>query len=155
MTALSHFQGRKGGSVFVDRLAPCRRSVRWKFSESCHLFTLPSWEDDLHEFAASIGLQRRWYQLVRTMPHYDLSPGRRLEAVRLGAIEVDRREVVEAIRSWREASRMVLEQSLASQRERDREILGLFKEEEFSNVPVTVEEFSLEVAKLRQGGRRP
>lgn len=44
--------------------------------------------------ADSIGIKRRWYQ----GDHYDICLAYRVKAVRLGAVEVDRREVVDVRR---------------------------------------------------------
>ena len=49
---------------------------------------------ELHDMAGRIGLKRAWFQ-PRSRPHYDACLSKRAEAVRLGAIELDRREFVE------------------------------------------------------------
>lgn len=84
-------------TVYVDEIrdwtliAKARglRHTHW-----CHL-TADS-EEELHQFAARLGLRRSWYQ--RKGPtdyrwHYDVTPPKRAQAVRLGAQEVDRRFV--------------------------------------------------------------
>jgi len=48
---------------------------------------------ELHEMANRIGMKREWFQPYSS-PHYDLSLSRRASAVKLGAIEVDRRSLV-------------------------------------------------------------
>lgn len=53
--------------------------------------------DELHAFAARLGLKRAWFQ----GDHYDLTPGRRLKAVELGAQQVTGRELVELRRRHR------------------------------------------------------
>jgi hypothetical protein len=65
-------------------------SSRW-----CHMVSDVS-EEELHEFVARIGLHRAWAQLrpKASAAHYDLMPWRRVLAVKLGAIEVSRRELV-------------------------------------------------------------
>lgn len=55
----------------------------------CHLTADTAAE--LHAFAERIGLRREWFQHGH-MPHYDLTPGRRCEALRAGAIEVSAME---------------------------------------------------------------
>src|SRR4051812_40493053 len=81
-------------SVYVDPTMPCIPSGRWRWRESCHMFadTL----DELHAFAARVGLRREWFQVSfgRSLPHYDLHPARRATALKLGAIELDRRAAV-------------------------------------------------------------
>ena len=53
-------------------------------------------EEELHAFAARIGLKREWAQLrpKASAAHYDLTPRRRAMAVKLGAVEVTGRELV-------------------------------------------------------------
>lgn len=56
--------------------------------------------EELHEFAAKIGLKRSWFQ-DKSLPHYDLTKRRRTMALLAGAIEIDRRKLVEIIRKHR------------------------------------------------------
>lgn len=58
---------------------------------SCHL--VADTLDELHAFAAKLGLKRAWFQPAR-YPHYDLNAGRREKAVKLGAVEVTSRELL-------------------------------------------------------------
>jgi hypothetical protein len=55
----------------------------------CHMWA--DTEEELHEMAARLGLKRAWYQKPpkASWCHYDVSKGKRAEAVRLGAIETD------------------------------------------------------------------
>ena len=78
--------------VYVDPL--CNHG--WRLGPSCHMYadTL----EELHAFAARIGLKRQWFQDKR-LPHYDLTARRRAAAVKLGAIEHSR---FEAVTLWRE-----------------------------------------------------
>lgn len=69
----------------------------------CHLFIGPEDEiGELHEFAASIGLRRAWFQGPPKNPwprsHYDVTEARRVQAVAAGAVEV----------TWMETGRMML-----------------------------------------------
>jgi hypothetical protein len=60
--------------------------------------------DELHAFAARLGLRREWFQSRPGRPerdHYDLTGARRDQAIRLGAI----RESVEAGIARRRAAR--------------------------------------------------
>ena len=63
----------------------------------CHLFATESDCEELHDFAFQLGLRLSWFQ----GNHYDLTPGRRAKAVKLGAIEVTRRQAVAIRRAQR------------------------------------------------------
>ncbi len=60
------------------------------FRSWCHMATDGSWEE-LHAFAARLGLRRAWFQ----GDHYDLPPHGRAAAVALGAEEVGTGELLE------------------------------------------------------------
>lgn len=91
-----------GPVIFVDALAPCAPNARWRWTEACHLYTWPGWLEDLHRLAGRIGLRRAWFQhKADSLPHYDLNPSRRAAAIRLGAVESNRRHVVNSIALWR------------------------------------------------------
>jgi hypothetical protein len=60
-------------------------------------------ETELHAFAARLELRRSWYQALSS-PHYDLSAGKRITALELGAVFVPARE--QAVR--RVASRTMM-----------------------------------------------
>lgn len=79
-------------AVYVDRLAPCVPSKKWRWSRSAHL--IADTLSELHEFAARIGLRREWFQ-PRSSPHYDLTEVRYQKALALGAIfEEDKRKFI-------------------------------------------------------------
>lgn len=44
---------------------------------------------ELHAFAARLGLRRAWFQDHPTRWHYDVTPGKRGQALRLGAVALD------------------------------------------------------------------
>lgn len=52
---------------------------------------------ELHAMADAIGVARRHFQNGR-LPHYDICKSKRLQAVRLGALEVSEREIIEVLR---------------------------------------------------------
>lgn len=66
----------------------------WPFGRMmmCHL--LADTADELHDMAGRIGVRRKWFQGER-YPHYDICKSKRVLAVTLGAIEIDRRRFVE------------------------------------------------------------
>lgn len=53
-------------------------------------------EEELHAFAARLGLKRSWFQSrpKASAAHYDLTPTKRALAVKLGAVEVTSKELV-------------------------------------------------------------
>lgn len=100
-------------TVYVDdMLMPASvpngsRQVRGNWS---HL--IADTPEELHDFAARLGLRRSWFQEPkglggRAVPadslkaqqwHYDVTAGKRREALRLGAVPVSRREMTLIIR---------------------------------------------------------
>lgn len=83
-------------AVYVDNYR-----ARFGRMVMCHM--LADTEGELHVMADRIGLRREWYQRDASTPHYDVSLSRRAEAVRLGAREVGRTELVAIIRAKRAA----------------------------------------------------
>jgi hypothetical protein len=60
--------------------------------------------DELHAMAQRLGLRRSWFQVSRSgMPHYDICQTKREQAIKLGAIEINRRKMVELVKLHREA----------------------------------------------------
>lgn len=57
-----------------------RNGHRW-----CHLWA--DSDDELHAFAARLGMKRAWFQDSPSLHHYDLTPEKRALAIRLGALE--------------------------------------------------------------------
>lgn len=62
---------------------------------SCHLTTDGPIEE-LHAFAAKLGMRRSWFQQHPSAPHYDLTASKREKALQLGAVFVGAR--VQALR---------------------------------------------------------
>ena len=79
--------------IMVDELRVWPTTIRCFKGGSCHLTTDGPLEE-LHVFAARIGMKREWFQEHRLTPHYDLTPGRRERALSLGAVFVPMREQV-------------------------------------------------------------
>lgn len=80
-------------AVYVDIAIWERWNRRW-----CHL--LADGTDELHAFAAGLGLKRSRFQSKPGrlwIDHYDIDEDRRREAVARGAIEITRREVCELL----------------------------------------------------------
>jgi hypothetical protein len=76
-------------AVYVDRIMKWGRTASWPYEESCHL--VADTLEELHELAESIGLRRQWFQagLGHRVPHYDLTPNKRDQAIRNGALNAD------------------------------------------------------------------
>lgn len=75
-------------AVCVDELKP---RTGWRYKRSCHMFA--DSVDELHGIAEQIGLKREWFQDTR-YPHYDLTAGKRKQAIKAGAGEVKLREYI-------------------------------------------------------------
>jgi hypothetical protein len=92
-------------SVYVDQLIAWGKPdapACFKGKKSCHMYADDL--DELHYFAAKLGMKRSWFQQHRLLPHYDLTPAMRAKAVRLGAIEQSREELAAILRSKRESA---------------------------------------------------
>ena len=82
--------------VYVDDAIWPWRGVTW-----CHL--LADDIDELHRFAAQLGLKRSSYQgpPKTSAPHYDLTAWERRRALRLGAVVCSREDIVVVLRRVR------------------------------------------------------
>jgi hypothetical protein len=93
-------------SVYVDHAFAVGDWGRWSGGGHLQADTL----DELHAFAAGIGMRREWFQTKPGRPendHYDLPRAVRERAIGLGAIPEDRRAGTrrrQAIRQARRAS---------------------------------------------------
>lgn len=82
-------------TVYVDEIRDwtlIAKARRLRHTHWCHLTA--DTEAELHEFAAWLGLKRSWFQKKSERDyrwHYDVTPPKRAQAVKLGAREVDRR----------------------------------------------------------------
>jgi hypothetical protein len=86
-------------AVYVDDPIWPWHGLRW-----CHL--LADDVDELHRFAAELGIMRSSYQgpPKTASPHYDLTGYERSRALALGAVRCDRRDIVLVLRRLREAN---------------------------------------------------
>ena len=87
-------------AVYVDPLIPWPKVPGWSYGAVSHLHTDVGNLAELHSFAQSIGLKRQWFQDNIRMPHYDLTPNKRMAAVRQGAIEVTGKQMVARMKQW-------------------------------------------------------
>ena len=67
---------------------------RLLYKDWCHMAT-DGPLSELHQMAARLGLRRAWFQDAPGHPQYDLTPGKRAQALRLGAQAVSTRELVQ------------------------------------------------------------
>lgn len=77
--------------VYVDNAR-----VKWRGRLWCHL--VADSIEELHEFAQQLGLKRHWFQHAASYPHYDVTIEIREIALRLGAIEGSRAEIITCAR---------------------------------------------------------
>lgn len=92
---------RKWKGIYVDPLAAHGWVLYGKTMPSCHLFCDGDL-DKLHAFAKEIGLKREWFQ-SKNVPHYDLTEGKRKQAIATGAIELSREA---AVKLWLETKQV-------------------------------------------------
>lgn len=69
-----------------------RGPLRYRRKRCGHLVSDASLEE-LHDFAQSLGIARRWFQM-KSIPHYDLTSPEYETAIERGAILVSSREIV-------------------------------------------------------------
>jgi hypothetical protein len=76
-------------AVYVDAAIWSWQGLKW-----CHL--LADDLDELHRFAALLGIKRASFQgpPKSTTPHYDLTGYERARAIALGAVACDREQIV-------------------------------------------------------------
>ncbi len=90
-------------AIMVDELRRFPTKIRAFMAGSCHL-TTDGPLDELHAFAAALGLRREGFQDHRIAPHYDLNGEWRERALALGAVHVPAREQARQRRARREAA---------------------------------------------------
>lgn len=84
-------------TVYVDPLFEHGGNEDFRWTCSCHMYA--DTPEELHAMALAIGMKTAWFQNRPGLPHYDLVPARRAKAVKLGAVENTRRELVGFMRS--------------------------------------------------------
>ncbi|MFI6986077.1 DUF4031 domain-containing protein [Embleya sp. NPDC050154] len=92
-------------TVYVDETRDWTRLARMKGLRHTHWAHLTAdTEPELHEFAARLGLKRAWFQNATNYRwHYDVVPSKRAQAIRLGAVEIDRRQLAQLMADRRAA----------------------------------------------------
>lgn len=74
-------------AIYVDNV-----KIKWRGRVWCHLVAETLHE--LHSFARILGLKRSWFQAAASYPHYDVTAEVRAKALRLGAREGCRKEIM-------------------------------------------------------------
>lgn len=54
--------------------------------------------DELHIMAGQIGINRKWYQNKPNRPHYDICLSKKALAIKLGAVEINSKELIEKLK---------------------------------------------------------
>jgi hypothetical protein len=57
--------------------------------------------EELRAMAEEIGVALKWFQATASVPHFDIAKSKRALAIAAGAIEVDRKEFVGAMKRIR------------------------------------------------------
>ena len=91
-------------AIYVDEIvrwpqtpAPGAERFFGNGKPSCHMSTpdhSPAGLERLHRLAEQIGMKRSWFQNSEVMPHYDLTPPKRVLAIKAGAVSVECTEIV-------------------------------------------------------------
>lgn len=91
-----------GPLIYVDPVQVWPTQIQCFKNGSSHLHTLPGYLDYLHTFAiGALRLNPDWFQHKET-PHFDLTIAKHQQAIRLGAVEISRQQMVEHMRLWRQ-----------------------------------------------------
>jgi len=86
--------------VFVDECQPVSTTSSGRLS--CYLLTNPGTchLDILHRMARKLDIERSAHN-PHPVPHYDLSPEQRSQALKLGAVPLDRLQFIQIMNEWR------------------------------------------------------
>lgn len=90
-------------AIYVDNIVDWGEIARargLRHAKWCHLFA--DTREELHEFGSMLGLRRSWFQDDPVRWHYDITPSKRTQALRLGAVEVDHGFVADLMNRRRE-----------------------------------------------------
>lgn len=85
-------------TVYVDDAA-----IVWRGKPRFHLCA--DSPQELHQFAAAIGVRPCWFHRGARFAHYDITAEQRQEALAAGAVALESRELVRLLRTRRAAMR--------------------------------------------------
>lgn len=74
-------------AIYVDPLVSVDPAPGFPGQECCHL--IGDQARELHAFANQLQLKLRWFKSRGALGYYKLTPGKRRQALRLGALEID------------------------------------------------------------------
>ena len=80
--------------------------IPWRGKLWCHL--VADSLDELHQFAARLGLKRAWFQDKASYPHYDVTTSVRERALVLGALPARKRQMIASSSLMRDELRAML-----------------------------------------------
>lgn len=78
--------------ILVDNITDYTGATRLRHKRWSHMVSTVN-ADELHAFAARLGLRREWFQ-AQSFAHYDITPPKRALALDLGAFAVSSRELL-------------------------------------------------------------
>ena len=87
-------------TVYVDN-----ECIEWRGQLWCHLVAESL--DELHRFAARLGLRRDWFQDKASYPHYDVTTTIRQRALRLGALPGSKKQIIASAKLLRAELRVL------------------------------------------------
>ncbi len=85
-------------TIYVDD-----ERIKWRGRLWCHL--VGDSLDELHDFAAALGLRRSWFQSQASYPHYDVTTTVRDRALQLGATPGSKVQIIASAKRLREELR--------------------------------------------------
>lgn len=85
-------------AVYVDEMFATARSAQWPYDSACHMYADSL--DELKAMARRLRLKDEYIQ-HGTLTHYDLTKGKRGQALNYGAIPHTQRQTVNFIRAQR------------------------------------------------------
>ncbi|UVH57188.1 DUF4031 domain-containing protein [Variovorax paradoxus] len=87
-------------AVYVDN-----EKIPWRGKLWCHL--VADSLDELHQFAARLGLKRGWFQDMASYPHYDVTMSVRERALAFGALPARKRQMIASATLLRDQLRSI------------------------------------------------
>jgi hypothetical protein len=89
-------------TIYIDELTyypdhAIKPGIRHLGNHWCHM-ACDGNLNELHAFARQLGLRAGWFQDHRLVPHYDLTPEKRILAVQFGAREISSGDLVRSLK---------------------------------------------------------